>query len=60
MVTPEITKKIFDELQGKAATDEKWKKLLDFYNEQVFRYHLFDTTPHLINQWKEKVSEIFD
>ncbi len=32
-MTPEITKKIYDDLKAKAATDDKWVKLLEFYKE---------------------------
>ena len=59
VITPGIINKIYNKLHAKTHNYKKWKNLLDFFKEQVFRFLLFDTTPQLLNQWTD-ISSIYD
>ena len=58
--TAPLIKQIFTDLKEKAEADEQQRQLFQFFKEQIFRYHVFDTFPALLNQWKNEIADLYE
>lgn len=54
--TPENITRIFNELKA----DTNAEKLFEFFKEQVFRFHVFDSASYLLDQWKNDVGKLYE